>query len=73
VLERIKRVGSGLGSVKPPAGTTADIVPEGGRFIAGSYSNHAGRRAYKLCIPSGYAGQALPLIVMLHGTGAEAH
>jgi len=67
LLERIKRAGSGLGSVKLPALTTADIVPEGGRFIAGSYSNHAGSRAYKLYIPSGYAGQALPLIVMLHG------
>ncbi|MDP3843564.1 MAG: PHB depolymerase family esterase [Oxalobacteraceae bacterium] len=38
-----------------------------GRFVAGSYSNQAGSRSYKLYIPSSYHGQALPLMVMLHG------
>ncbi len=38
-----------------------------GQFIAGSYSNQAGSRSYKLYIPSSYHGQALPLMVMLHG------
>ena len=44
-----------------------------GRFISGSYANAHGKRGYKLYIPSGYVGdtgnigQALPLIVMLHG------
>jgi poly(hydroxyalkanoate) depolymerase family esterase len=38
-----------------------------GRFISGSYSNQAGSRSYKLYIPSSYHGQALPLMVMLHG------
>ncbi|MFZ6780743.1 alpha/beta hydrolase family esterase [Undibacterium sp. Ji83W] len=44
-----------------------------GRFISGSYANAHGKRGYKLYIPSSYAGdtgiagQALPLIVMLHG------
>lgn len=38
-----------------------------GQFLSGSYSNPAGTRAYKLYIPSGYQGQTLPLIIMLHG------
>jgi Esterase PHB depolymerase len=53
--------------VKPSAVPTPAIVPGRGQFIAGSYSNHTGSRAHKLYIPSGYHGQALPLIVMLHG------
>jgi poly(hydroxyalkanoate) depolymerase family esterase len=39
----------------------------GGKFIKGSYTNQAGTRAYKLYIPSGYCGQGLPLVIMLHG------
>jgi poly(hydroxyalkanoate) depolymerase family esterase len=42
-------------------------VPEGAQFISGSYTNHAGTRSYKLYIPSTYHGQAMPLLVMLHG------
>jgi poly(hydroxyalkanoate) depolymerase family esterase len=47
--------------------STSDIVPEGARFIEGTYSNPAGSRAYRLFIPSRYQGQPLPLVVMLHG------
>src|SRR5919112_118043 len=42
-------------------------VPEGARFLERSYTNGAGTRSYKLYVPSGYAGQAVSLIVMLHG------
>jgi hypothetical protein len=36
----------------------------GGQFLDGSYTNQAGTRTYKLYIPSGYRGQALPLVVI---------
>src|SRR5687767_5030501 len=38
-----------------------------GQFITASYTNEAGRRSYKLYVPSGFRGQSLPLVVMLHG------
>jgi poly(hydroxyalkanoate) depolymerase family esterase len=68
-LDRFKhRFRLGLpGLIRPAAVPTPDIVPEGGKFIDAAYSNPSGSRAYKLYIPSGYVGQALPLIVMLHG------
>ncbi len=69
LLDRIKqRRGFRLRAVteREPL-STSDIVPDGTRFIEGTYSNPAGSRAYKLFIPSRYQDQPLPLIVMLHG------
>ncbi|WP_088343587.1 MULTISPECIES: PHB depolymerase family esterase [Rhodomicrobium] len=45
----------------------APVTPQGGRFITEVFANFAGMRNYRLFIPSAYRGQALPLIVMLHG------
>lgn len=42
-------------------------LPEGAQFLSASYTNRAGTRSYKLYVPSTYKGQALPLVVMLHG------
>ena len=68
LLDRKKgRSGLGLRGVKRAPLSTPDIVPEGGKFIEGAYSNPAGSRTYKLFIPSRYQGQPLPLVVMLHG------
>ncbi len=68
-LDRVKRrFGLELhGLMQPAPVATPDIVPEGGKFIEATYSNPAGSRTYKLYIPSRYNGQALPLVVMLHG------
>ncbi|WP_229260954.1 extracellular catalytic domain type 1 short-chain-length polyhydroxyalkanoate depolymerase [Duganella levis] len=54
-----------VGSLLHPA--PAQPLPEGAQFIRSSYSNHAGMRNYKLYVPSSYHGQAMPLLVMLHG------
>lgn len=52
-----------------PASTTKRRpVPRApGQFLDRSFANASGERAYKLYVPTGYAGEATPLIVMLHG------
>ena len=69
LLDRIPRTGfePGLGGLVEPSPAHAPDVPESGQFLARSYSNQVGTRAYKLYVPSGYRGEPLPLIVMLHG------
>ena len=69
-LERFNGSGleAGLGGLtKGFPAPAPELVPDGAKFLAGSYSNQAGSRAYKLYVPSGYHGQTLPLVVMLHG------
>ncbi len=58
----------GLGALaRPPAAARPPAVAEGADFLTASFDNAAGRRTYKLYVPSGYHGQPVPLIVMLHG------
>jgi poly(hydroxyalkanoate) depolymerase family esterase len=69
LLDRVRRRSGPAphGLTQPAPVTAPDVVPAGGQFIDAVYSNAAGSRAYKLYIPSGYHGQAVPLVVMLHG------
>lgn len=55
------------GIAQPEQAPSASEEPQPGAFTAGRFINHVGTRDYKLYIPSGYTGQALPLVVMLHG------
>ena len=62
-------------STPPPTATphlTGETEQENDRFLSGFYSNAVGSRSYKLYVPSGYRGQALPLVVMLHGCTQSA-
>jgi poly(hydroxyalkanoate) depolymerase family esterase len=69
-LDRFREIHAGPGTGELAERSPAhapDVVPDGGQFLAASYSNQAGSRVYKLYVPSGYHGQAIPLVVMLHG------
>ena len=48
----------------PAAGAS---LPEGAQCLARTFANPAGTRPYKLFVPSGYRGQPVPLVIMLHG------
>jgi poly(hydroxyalkanoate) depolymerase family esterase len=69
LMERMKQARSshGLDRQVEPAARPPIPVPDGARFEERSFVNEAGSRPYKLYVPSGYAGEPLPLVVMLHG------
>jgi poly(hydroxyalkanoate) depolymerase family esterase len=59
-------------SLRMRARTPEPEVALAGQFVAGSFTNSAGTRAYRLYVPSRATGQALPLLVMLHGCTQNA-
>jgi poly(hydroxyalkanoate) depolymerase family esterase len=69
LLNRIGQTGylRGVESLVEPVVVRAPAIPNGARFDERVFANAAGRRHYKLYVPSSYIGKALPLVVMLHG------
>ena len=51
----------------PPAGGRTTVLLKGARFEQLAFTSGAGSRHYKLCIPSSFTGQSVPLVMMLHG------
>ena len=47
-------------------------IPKGAQFLEKTYHNAQGTHDYKLYVPSQYQGQAMPLVVMLHGCTQSA-
>jgi poly(hydroxyalkanoate) depolymerase family esterase len=55
--------GLGKGLVRPPPAP----LPLGARFEERTFTSPMGSRTYKVYVPSRFRGQAMPLVVMLHG------
>lgn len=72
MADAIKSVLGRFGLTDPsplPSGPldASTTVPGAARFDEHWFANAAGRRSYKLYVPSGYTGAPIPLVVMLHG------
>lgn len=68
--DRLRKPGSSPGRYGMGGHRAPDLrasLPDGARFAEHPFTNKAGSRTYKLYIPSRYAGEPLPLVVMLHG------
>jgi poly(hydroxyalkanoate) depolymerase family esterase len=69
LLDQMTQVGSAprLEGLRGLVARSPSPVPDGARFEERTYASAAGSRSYKLFVPSGYIGQPVPLLVMLHG------
>jgi poly(hydroxyalkanoate) depolymerase family esterase len=69
-LRAFRGRGTSDAGLAPPHAAPPSVAA--GRFDACSYTNAAGTRRYRLYVPTGYTGDPLPLIVMLHGGTQDA-
>jgi poly(hydroxyalkanoate) depolymerase family esterase len=68
LLQRLRQARKRSGPSGPRLrGTTQPPLPAGATFEWHDFSNGTASRRYKLYVPSRYTGEALPLVVMLHG------
>jgi poly(hydroxyalkanoate) depolymerase family esterase len=69
-LDRLRKLDSAGGPDGVAGRTTKSatvVLPAGATFETHDFTNEAGSRRYKLYVPSCCKGEALPLVVMLHG------
>ncbi|MCJ2081166.1 alpha/beta hydrolase family esterase [Methylobacterium sp. J-090] len=67
-MPNLEGLGQGLGQGFGRTPATKPVpVPEGARFETRRFTGAHGARDYKVYVPSGRAGETLPVIVMLHG------
>ena len=72
VLDGLVRESEKIRQPDEGAGTTVvDRTSTPGRFLDSSFTGATGTRAFKLFAPAGFAGEALPLVVMLHGCSQD--
>lgn len=71
LAEALSVIEQTLAAALTPATNRVDLQPAG-QFVTGSYTGPAGTRQYKLYVPTGYVGQNLPLVVVLHGCTQSA-
>jgi poly(hydroxyalkanoate) depolymerase family esterase len=64
LLSRLPQHGGALPGPHVPA-EPGPALP--GKLLDRGYANAAGQRGYRLYVPSGYTGDPVPLVVMLHG------
>jgi poly(hydroxyalkanoate) depolymerase family esterase len=70
ILDRLRKLdiaGGRAGVAGRTMKSATVVVPAGATFETHNFANEAGSRRYKLYVPSRYKGEALPLVVMLHG------